>query len=388
MALLLVLAVPGGVVLITRPQLGLLLLIFAIPLEEFNQFGPGVSVLKLLSVMVFAGAAIHFLVFRRRESLVNAAQNWLILLFILAIVLSFFVAVDPARTLSRTIKLLRVLTLYLVVINLVQTEKELRYLIWVFLISGFVSALWGLLDPAQANQRIYGTMGQPNLFALTMVPRLPLALALLQVERGALKRTTLLIILGVIAYGVVLSGSRGGLLGAILALVLFVFTQKNKIFWFGLVLFITLLGLLVMPLEIKQRVGLAATPSGEDIGNSTDRRETYQIYGWQIWQEHPVLGVGLDGFAEAYAHSEYRFLQKNRVERIAHNSYLEIAVGTGLVGFIPFIALLGLSLYRAGKYAGYVKSTPYLASVSAGLLAAIFWGCSLAAGNMKRRCGY
>jgi O-antigen ligase len=369
LAFLLVLAGPVGLIFITRPQLGLLLLVFAIPLEEFNEFGPGLSMLKLLSIFVFGGAAIHFLIFRRKESLVNAPQNWLILGFVLIVVLSNFITLAPLRTFSGTIKLLRVLTLYLVVINLVKTEKDLRNLIWVFLISGFISALWGLLDPAQANQRIYGTLGQPNLFALTMVPRLPLALCLLNVEKGLLKRLALLTILGVVSYGLILSGSRGGLMAATLALVLFVLTQRNKLLWLSLVGVIVLTGLAAMPLEIRQRVGLVAAPGGDDIGNSTDRRETYQIYGWQLWQENPVLGIGLDSFAEAYARSEFRFLQKNRQERIAHNTYLEVAVGTGLAGFIPFVVLLGLSLFKTWQYAANLNTPPYLANISAGLLA-------------------
>lgn len=369
LAVLFVFAVPAGIILVTRPQLGLLLVVFALSFEELSNSGPGVSSLKLLSVVVFGGAVIHFLIFRRKESLVHAPQNWLIFLFIMAALLSNFVALDASRTLDGTERLIRVLTLYLIVINLVHSQKSLRYLIWVFLISGFISALWGLFDPAQAGQRLYGTMGQPNNFAIEMVPRLTLTLCLLRVERGVLKRGTLLIMLAVITYALVLSGSRGGLISAVFALILFVLTQENKIFWFSLVTMITITGLIAMPLAIKQRVGLVSAGGEDELGNSTDRRETYQIYGFQLWQENPILGVGLDGFAEAYTRSEYRFLQKNATKRVAHNTYLEIAVGTGSIGLILFVALLGRSSYTAWKYAGYFKRYPHVASISAGLFA-------------------
>jgi O-antigen ligase len=368
-AILAVLAVPVGIILVTRPNLGLLVVVFAISFEEVINSGPGISALKLLSIIVFGGAVIHFLIFRGKEPLVKAPQNWLILLFVMAAILSSFVALDPSRTIDRTGRLIRVLILYLMVINLVRTKKDLRYLIWIFVISGFISALWGLLDPAQAGQRLYGTMGQPNAFAAAMVPRLPLIFSLMHVNRDPLKRFLLVIILGVVTYALILSGSRGGLISAVLALLLFVLTQKNKLFWFNLVGLITVIGLLAMPLEIKQRVGLVTAHDSDNLGNSTDRRETYQVYGWQLWQENPILGVGLDGFAEAYTRSPYRFLQKNETKRVAHNTYLEIAVGTGLIGFIPFVALLAWSFYKAWQYAGYTKFDPHTASISAGLFA-------------------
>lgn len=369
-AILAVLAVPAGIILVTRPQLGLLLVVFAIGFEELSNLGPGVSILKLLSIVVFGGAVIHFLIFRRRESLVNVPQNWLLLFFVVAVLLSNFVALDPARTLDGAGRLLRVLTLYLVAANLIHTSRGLRYLLWVFLISGFISAVWGLLDPAQAGQRLSGTMGHPNNFAIAMAARLPLALCLLKVEKGSLKRLFLLIMLGVMAYGLILSGSRGGLISAVVALFLFVMTQKNKLFWFSLVCFITVIGLLIMPPHIKQRVGLVPSWGDDEMGNSTERRETYQLYGLKLWQENPVLGVGFDGFAEAYTRSEYRFLQKNATKRVAHNTYLEILTGTGLVGFVPFVALLVFSMYKAWRYAGYGKLLPNVAAISAGLFAA------------------
>jgi len=369
MAVLFVFAVPAGIILVTRPQLGLLLVIFALSFEELSNSGPGVSSLKLLSVVVFGGAVVHFLIFRRKESLVHTPQNWLIFLFIMVALLSNFVALDASRTLDGTERLIRVLTLYIIVINLVHSPKGLRYLIWIFLISGFISAVWGLLDPAQAGQRLYGTMGQPNNFAIEMVPRLPLLLGLLRVEKGVLKRGFLLTMLVVITYGLMLSGSRGGLIAAGCALIMFVLTQENKIVWFALVIIISITGLIAMPTPIKQRVGLVSANSGDELGNSTDRRETYQIYGFQLWQENPILGVGLDGFAEAYTQSEYRFLQKNATKRVAHNTYLEIAVGTGTVGLIVFLSLLGWSLYTAWKYAGYFNRYPLIASISAGLFA-------------------
>lgn len=368
-AVLGVVAIPAGILLTTRPYFGLLLVVFALPFEEFNKFGNGsLSVLKLLSIAVFGGAVIHFLIFRRKDSLVGAPQNWLISFLLLAIVLSNFVAIDPSRTLEKTIKLLRILALYVVVINIIRSKMELKGLLWVFLIAGFLSTLYSMFDPEQAG-RFTGTMNDPNVFAMEMGIRLPLALGFLRVEKGRLKQVSLLIIIGVLCYGVISSGSRGGLMATGLSLLTFAFLQKKRIAWLVLVGLIAWVSITAMPLEMKKRVGLVEADTGENLGNSTDRRETYQIYGWQLWQQNPILGIGLDGFADAFGRSEeYRFLQTTQHGRVAHNTYLEILVGIGLLGMIPFISLLILSLFKTWKYANNNRD-PDLAGISASLFA-------------------
>lgn len=381
-ALLGLLAVPAGIILVVRPDLGLLLVVFAIPMENFNEFGGGLSVLKLLSVVVFGGAIVHFLIFRRNDSLVGAPQNWAIGLFLMAVILSNFVAIDPPVTIDRTFKLLRVLSLYLVVVNVVRTETDLRRLVWVFLISGFVCALYGLYGYyfdrtlLDTEGRVTGTMDDPNEFAAAMTARLPLTLCLLSAEKHRLRKSLLLVGAGIIIWSITLSGSRGGLLALGLSLILFVLLQKNKAAWLAIAGTVVLVVLTAMPLGLKQRVGLVPS-NGQGSDSSVERRTTYQVYGIQLFREHPILGVGLDGFAEAYARSEYRFLQAGHVKRIAHNTYLEIVVGTGLVGLVPFVLLLGLSLFTSWKLAGCRARYSYLASVSLGLFAGIA-GYSLA----------
>jgi probable O-glycosylation ligase (exosortase A-associated) len=378
LALLGLLAIPAGILLVTRPDLGLLLVVFAIPFENFNEIsGKSLSVLKVLSFVVFGAAAIHFFVFRRKDKLVGAPQNWLIALFLMAIILSNFVAIDPAVTQDRTFKMLRALSLYLVAINVIRTQQALKNLTWVFLISGFLCALYGVygyyFDPASLDieGRVTGTMADPNEFAAAMVARLPLALYLLQVEKGQFKRLVLMGGIGVIAYGITLAGSRGGLLALGLALALFILLQQRKIVWLIPASFIVAIMLILMPVNMQQRVGLL--PSEQDTGpdSSAERRLTYQIFGWELFHQYPILGVGLDGFSEAYAHSEYRFLVVSGEQRLAHNMYLEIGIGTGLIGLIPFALLLAWTLWMGWRLTGHKRRDPFLANISGGLFAGL-----------------
>ncbi|MFT3894511.1 MAG: O-antigen ligase family protein [Anaerolineales bacterium] len=349
-----------------------MIVILVLPLEEFNIDG-GFSVIKFLSIIVFGCAILNYIIYKPHEPLVRSSQNTIILIFLLVALISVFVALDPTRVLERMAKLLRVVALYFFTINLIRSEKHFRIALWLFIIGGVLCTLYGFFDPAQVGQRFQGALGQPNGYALTMTPRIPIALALMNVEKNFWKKLSLLIMGAFISYGIILSGSRGGLLAVSLALILFLLFQKNKIVWFAATTLIFVIGYLVMPEEIKLRVGLTDTPASSDLGNSTDRRLTYQVYGMDLFQEHPVLGIGLDGFAEAYAQSEYRFLIHTRDLRVAHNTYLEIATGTGVVGLIPFLGILLSALFTAWKYSRgkYVYLNLSLAILSTGLFAAL-----------------
>jgi O-antigen ligase len=270
-------------------------------------------------------------------------------------------------------KLLRVVALYFFTINLIHSEKHLRLALWLFVIGGLLCTLYGFFDPAQVGQRFQGALGQPNGYALTMTPRIPIALALILIEKKFWKKILLAIMIAFISYGIILSGSRGGLLSVSLALILFTLFQRNKIVWIALVSLIFVVGISIMPENIKMRVGLTEASSSVEIDNSTDRRLTYQVYGADLFRQHPILGIGLDGFAEAYARSEYRFLIRTRDLRVAHNTYLEIATGTGIVGLIPFIGILGTALILALKYcqSKYWRINSELVIISTSLFAAL-----------------
>lgn len=371
LAVLVAVVIPAGIAFITRPKLSLLLLVFTVPLESLNDLGPGVSTFKLLSLLVFGSAAAHFLILRKRDRLVSAPQNWLVMLFVLSSITSLFVAISPSTTISAILKLLRVLLLYFVVINVIHTRRDLSWTLWAFLMGGLVSTLYGMFDPSQQGTRVAGTLGQANLFALSMAPRLPIALGLFAIETSKFRRYVLILATAVIAYGVALSGSRGGLLAAGIAFALFSLSQQRKVLWLSLVTVISITSLALMPLELKQRVGLAETSSGDDLGNSTDRRETYQQFGLQLWQEHPLLGVGMNGFGTAYAESEFRFLQSTRKTRPAHNTFLEIAVGAGIAGLLPFILILAISLYQMKKRSQELDGDPDMARLASAMLAAL-----------------
>lgn len=76
--------------------------------------------------------------------------------------------------------------------------------------------------------------------------------------------------------------------------------------------------------------------------------------GLALYTNNPISGIGLNSFSATTAKIDYNFEGGELIAHndkffqtaSAHNSYLSILVETGLLGFIPFIALLTIPLVK------------------------------------------
>ena len=84
------------------------------------------------------------------------------------------------------------------------------------------------------------------------------------------------------------------------------------------------------------------------------RRASYILASWRFIKEDPFLGSGPGTFRDKYSRSSYAqklVSQKKDKRRFAHNTYLEVLIGTGLIGFGLFLGLLlqGLKNFSKAK---------------------------------------
>jgi O-antigen ligase len=98
-------------------------------------------------------------------------------------------------------------------------------------------------------------------------------------------------------------------------------------------------------LPLYQRMVTLFQPS-ED--GSLQRRASYIRVAWESVKRDPFLGSGPGTFAYRYAESKYApAFAENAMDynRAAHNTYLEILVGQGVLGLTAFFWLLGMGLF-------------------------------------------
>jgi tetratricopeptide (TPR) repeat protein len=101
-------------------------------------------------------------------------------------------------------------------------------------------------------------------------------------------------------------------------------------------------------------------PLGDYFG-STSVRYGYWRAGVSIFAGHPLVGVGLDNFADFYASKK---LPEDQEARRAHNDYIQLADETGLIGILTFAVFLALFWRRVSR----LGAEPLLARPEPGAL--------------------
>lgn len=197
---------------------------------------------------------------------------------------------------------------------------------------------------AQSSQERFAAAGfNPNYLASTLALGIPLAWHL--VLSGRSRPLTLVNFLAIpaILVAIFLTGSRGGLITAVLALSVIPLTyaklgpRVQVTVVVGLVALSLAAYWLAPAFEQKLPTGVqrfAEIPDQLQSGDLTGRGQIW-IAGVKLYRDHPIIGVGSGGFARAVK----PYLGQ---EKTAHNAFLNVAVQTGVIGLALFLATLAM----------------------------------------------
>ncbi len=175
-----------------------------------------------------------------------------------------------------------------------------------------------------------------------------------QPVRETFHRASLVVVICLLVLCLILTFSRGGWLGFIVAGILMVLLfPEKKFFLFIAALFI--LALLVMP-GIPERM-VASFGAGGDSGR-------YQLWdgAWAMIAEHPFLGKGVGTFM-AFSQDYIR----GRGDVYAHNCFLQMWAEVGVLGLLIFLLFLG-RVFRCGFRAIRCGAWGWNSAALAGLL--------------------
>jgi O-antigen ligase len=203
-----------------------------------------------------------------------------------------------------------------------------------------------------------------NIMALMCVFGLPLMVYWLIYGGGRLQRLFGLALTFLMVAGLVSTESRGGFLNliAVSGLLLIQFRHHFQPKYLGLVVggLSALLFAFVafVPQEYIQRQASLellvewVSGDGQELARdgALDRRAAYLEVAADVFPQRPILGSGTDTFQEHWVDSmQTRWFDMEK--RPAHNTYVEVLIGSGLLGFAAFGALLWITYrnYRAAE---------------------------------------
>ncbi len=252
-------------------------------------------------------------------------------------------------------KYLKAMAIVVLIVQTVRAPSQLRWMArWIFIgavvtvFLGVVNSVFGIgsdeeLVTGMTPLRFSGAHANPNFAAASMTSAIPLGVFVVRNSKSNITR--LLAVLGVltIVVAVFATYSRQAVfaLGFVALAVLFKEVRSRKSY---------------IAILVALAVGILLTPRYYWIRfwTVTQLLETYQldwsIYlrvmaaqrGWEMFKEHPIMGVGLSNFAARSG--DVLFL---RIP--THNIYLEIACGLGLFGLLAYLTMLysGIRQYVA-----------------------------------------
>jgi O-antigen ligase len=346
------------------------------------------------------------LIVRRRPVVITSAFP-LIALFLLIQVVGALLADDVASSTSDVeIFLVEGIGLYFMLTNTIRSLDTLRRVVWVLLAVGvFIGLLsayqdvtktysndyWGFaqmslatldtgvttLSGATLQPRLAGPIGETNRYAQIMLMLVPLGLFWAVSARSQIPRVAAFAAAGAASVGVALTFSRGAAVGFFLVLAIMVVLGYIK----PIQVFVVALGIALLLVAFPQygsRVGtIVATVTGDTASGSPDTavlsRATEAITAVLVFADHPILGVGPGRFPSYYRlyADDVGILVKQR-DREAHDLYLGILAEEGIVGFVVFMGILGITLRDLIRVRRrWLKTRPDIAAMATGLLLSI-----------------
>ena len=206
-------------------------------------------------------------------------------------------------------------------------------------------------DVGGIKRGVGATIGANNL-SLMCIFVIPLLIHWVFYGQSDISRAIAIILLLVNLSGLVSTFSRGGFLNLIVMTIILAlehrvrFSPRHMGIVLTLIGMVFILGTLAVPQAFYERQKTIL--KGEQPDASIDRRAAYLRVGWESFVKHPFLGSGTNTFKEIWAESStaLHFLQK---KRYAHNTYIEVLTGSGMLGLLIFLCILFQALRNFSK---------------------------------------
>ena len=340
-----------AVTVFVRPRWGLYFLVFYI-YSGVGSFFP-VNVALPTTLLVFAAVLLQ-LMRGDRNRLVDTSFWCANAFFLLFALQSMLVARDPVRSLVELTTYAKVLLVVYLIVQLVRTADDLRRFVYVVFAGAVATVVLGLLGlalgigPGQENYlggvyilRFTGAHENPNRAAAFMCSALPLGVFAARTCGRHWLRVGFGLGAIILIVGIFSTFSRSVVVPfAVIAVATLIRELRSRRSYAVLILLVTA-GILLTPRYYWDRVmALRDIASGGARDWSVYTRWLAMTTAWDLFLQHPLTGVGLGNFIVAGAYRVF-------LRIVAHNTYLEILVGTGLFGLTTFIWIVGAGIRAA-----------------------------------------
>lgn len=331
LAVLAVILVPVSI--FVEPFIGAMLYLICMYVRPFEilPIPPSIPVMKLLAAGTLAIWLLNVIIYRKR-TFVKAPQNMLMIAFLAVLMASRKAYIHGV--LSAFSEFSKIVIIYFLLTNLVTNERRLKVTIWILILCTTYLAAQGVLlsmgiaiggiDFSQGVRvKSTGIFGDPNDLAMTLIIGIPFIFYFFFFERFALKRIILIAFGGLILYCILLTGSRGGMIGLSVVMLLLLRSKAGPFLGAAFTIAGLAMLLALAPSYTLERINTVSIHEGSGAS-----RIDLWYSGWQMFLSNPVLGVGMRNYDDL-----------TTAHQVAHNSFMHVAAETGVIGLFTWIGL-------------------------------------------------
>ena len=269
----------------------------------------------------------------------------LILLFVVTAFLSMPLATNPGEAWQTFAEILvKTVVIFIVMVNVIRTPWRFKLLVWLaFAVSVYLSInalndyTHGVFREGSAyynDQRIGGSIGglfgNSNDLALHLVTMVPLAIGFAFVNKNIIRRLVYFALAGLFTAAVVVTFSRGGFIGLVIAMLVLTrkLGRKNKFLSTAALVVALSVVLLSAPGAYFGRIASILNSATDLTGSSTQRTEILKRSIW-VTLRYPITGVGMGNF-------HYKSVQ----ELVTHNAYTQVSSEMGIPALIIYLMFM------------------------------------------------
>lgn len=245
----------------------------------------------------------------------------------------------------------------LVVMDSCRTEEDLRRLLTFVTVSGVVVAVIGLAQAALGIEstaawvdkddfsnitlRVYSTLDNPNVLSEYFMLAIPMGVCSVYLAKTVNGRLAAGLCVGAMLLCLVLTWSRGGWLGILLAAAIFLVILDKRFLVLGL------LGAAALAALMPQSVIARFT----SIGSRADSSTNYRIYIWlaslDMLRDYWLtgFGTGVAAFQSVYPRYAYNDVRAPH----AHNLFLQMFCECGVGGLLVLLAAFVCAAREMGR---------------------------------------
>ena len=337
----------GMLLVLEYPITGVYAAVFVAPLIPFSSMPlAGICLWTMMSLVIKSVCDEDF---RWKRDGLGAALIAFVLVLFISCLFSF------ARTQSLIVWCMYFIfiTFYFAIINTIETRTQLYGLLRLFVISGTLVALYGVMQYAfgwtttnawideemfeDDTMRVFSTLANPNVLGEYLLLVLPVsAVFFLKDKAKSLSKWVYLAMTGLIFLCLILTQSRGCWLGFMLTVAIFVTFYEGR--WWALIPLLMCIIPFIIPQTIVDRLA--------SVGNMDDSSTSYRVYIWMgaigILRHYIAGGIGM---GEAAFNEVYPFFSYNAITAPhSHNTFLQLLVESGIPALVAFLAVVVIYL--------------------------------------------